>query len=258
MSTEASKQNLQELLNTITQEQTFSLELSDQRVVSCKQLTTAQLRELIKTVVDSPITQAAFNSTVTKVFKQSSPEISLDTTNTLDRILFIIETRIKSLSPTMKIENKDKTVEVNFTEIKAKLLEKIKNDKETFLEKNATNDKITLKYGMPLLKTEQQLNDELYKDFDFNVENQDELRKVIGDAFINEIAKTIKSVTIQDTSFDLNEQSFKARIKIVESLPASTIQEVIDYIERYKAAIEDIFNVEGVAVPLDGSIFSLR
>jgi hypothetical protein len=48
-------------------------------------------------------------------------------------------------------------------------------------------------------------------------------------------------------------------LKTVESLPASSIQKVIEYIEQHKKAIEDCLIVsEGVSVPIDGSLFSLR
>ena len=40
--------------------------------VECVPLTTSQLKKLIETVVDSPITQSVFNSTATEIFKSCS------------------------------------------------------------------------------------------------------------------------------------------------------------------------------------------
>ena len=70
MSTESTSTvvNFQQLLNTIADEQTFELSLTNTNL-QCKQLTTLQLKELIETVVDSPVTQAIFNSAILKFLK---------------------------------------------------------------------------------------------------------------------------------------------------------------------------------------------
>ena len=70
MSTENNKEFYQ-LLNEIVELQTFDLSLSDGSSVKCKQLTTSQLKDLIKSIVDSPLTQAEFNTTASKIFKNS-------------------------------------------------------------------------------------------------------------------------------------------------------------------------------------------
>ena len=259
MSTE--NKEFYDLLNSLVDEQTFSLDLcprAEAKTINCKQLSTSQLTELIKTVVDSPLTQAAFNSTATKVFKQSlveQPDVPL---NVVDRLLFILETRIQSLSPTMTIEEEDKKVTVNIQEVKANLLKSIKENAELFAPSSATEGKITVGFDVALLDAESQLNDEVYKNLDINIENVDELRKMIGDAFINEIAKTVQKVTIGDKTLDLSTVTFKSRLKTIESLPASLIRRVIEYIERYKKIIDGCLTVDGLTIPVDGSLFSLR
>lgn len=259
MSTE--NKEFYDLLNSIANDQTFSLDLcprEENQKVLCKQLSTAQLKELIKTVVDSPLTQSAFNSAVTKTFKDSLvslPEFSL---NIIDRLLFILETRIQSLSPTTTVKIEDKTIEVNFEEIVSKLKRELQAHKELFADSSATEGKITATFGVALLNTEAQLNEEIYKNINVNVEDAEELRKVLGDAFINEIAKAVQTLTIEDKTLDLSTVTFKSRLKTIESLPASLIQKVIGYIENYKKIVDDCLTVDGHTVTIDGSLFSLR
>lgn len=252
-----------DLLNSIVDEQTFPLQLTPKEdgsaaAVSCKALSTAQLKELIKTVVDSPLTQASYNSTATKVFKQSlleTPQVNL---NVVDRLLFILETRIHSLSPTMSIKDGDKTISVNFIEINDKLKQKLKENSNLLKSSTATEGQITVKFGVALLDTEAQLNSELYKNLNLNVDDADELRKVIGEAFVNEIAKAMQTITIGDKTLDFSTVTFKSRLKTIESLPASLIQKVIEYIENYKKIIDECLTVDGHTIPIDGSLFSLR
>ena len=140
-----------------------------------------------------------------------------------------------------------------------KLVKAIADNAALLQDKTIETSQLKLTVGVPSVKTETQLNEELYKNVDINVLTPEELRKILGDAFINEIAKAIKTIEISDKTMDLSSVNFKTRLKTVESLPASSIQKVIEYIEQHKKAIEDCLIVsEGVSVPIDGSLFSLR
>lgn len=250
-----------DLLKTITNEQTFSLELSprpEPTVVSCKQLTTLHLKELIKTVVDSPLTQSSFNSTATKVFKQSLTSPLPSALNVIDRLLFILETRCQSLSPTKTITEDGETFVVDFKEISTNLLARLKENVSLLAPGTATEGKITVNFGVTTLDAELQLNEEIYKNVNPNVDDTDELRKVLGDAFINEIAKALHSITIQDKTLDLSTISFKSRLKAIEQLPASLIQQVIKYIENYKKIVDECLTVNNHTIDIDGSLFSFR
>lgn len=255
-----------DLLNSISNEQVFTLQLApreEPKSLKCKYLTTIQLKELIKTAVDSPITQSVFNSTVNKIFKQSLTEPTKEQLTVVDRLLFIIETRINSLNSKMKYktEQNDKEIEIDidFDSVKNNLYSVLDTNKELFNKpQTAVDGKVTITFGVPLVDTEQQLNDELYKNLDPNVNNTEELRTVLGDAFINEIAKCLQTIVIGDKTLDLSKVTFKNRLKTIESLPASTIQAVIGYIENYKRVIDECLRIDGVAIPIDSTIFSIR
>lgn len=259
MSTETTE--FYDLLNSIAADQTFSLDLCPREepiTIACRQLSTSQLKELIKSAVDSPLTQSAFNSTVTKIFKESlieTPSVSL---NVIDRLLFMLETRIHSLSPTKTVEHEGKTIEISFESVKKKLRKQLSANKSMFAPMTITEGKIAVTFGVALLAAETQLNEELYKDIDVNVENIKELRKLIGEAFINEIAKSVQTISVDEKVFELSSVSFKNRLKTIESLPASLIQNVINYIETYKKSIEDCLTVNGYLIPIDSTLFSLR
>ena len=247
-----------DLLNELVNEQTFDLELTNRTTVKCKQLTTAQLKELVKSVVDSPLTQSQFNSTASKIFENSITTSSTAELNVIDRLLFLLETRIQTISPTTTVAHKESSLDINFLKVKQTLIEKIKQNSDKFAPKTIVNDQITLKVAVPSIKTDTQLNDEIYKNVSVNVEDIEQLRKVIGEAFVNEIAKTINSVSIGEKTLDFSSVTFKSRLKTVESLPASLIQKVIEYIENYKKIIDDSLVVGDYTIPIDGSLFSLR
>lgn len=250
-----------DLLSSISQDQTFALDLFAKEVpttLTCKQLTTFQLKELIKTAVDSPLTQAAFNSTVIKIFKDSLVEKPAVSLNIIDRLLFVLETRIHSLSPYKTVEFEGKTIKIDFEDVKKNLKTTLTSKAAALANTSATEGKITVSFGIPLLDTELQLNEELYKNVEVNIENLEELRKVVGEAFINEIAKSIQTIAIEEKTLNLASSSFKNRLKAVESLPASLIQRVIEYVESYKKIIADSLTINGYTIPIDSTLFTLR
>jgi len=178
--------------------------------------------------------------------------------NVVDRLLFLLETRIRALTKMVEITHDNKKIQINFETIVVKLHEQIKANKDAFVSKTFSDDKIKLTFSIPSLKTEMQMNDELYKDTNVNAENADELRSVLGEAFVNEIAKTVNTIEIDNKTLDLSTVTFKSRLKTIESLPASLVQHVIEYIEGYKKIIDQCLDVEGYSLPIDGSLFSIR
>lgn len=252
------EKNFNELLAALSDTETFELTLTDGKAYNFRQLTTNQLKELVKAVVDSPLTQSVFNTTLSKIMKESL--VGEGSFNVIDRLLFAIETRIQSLSPSVTVTTQDdKSVTIDLLEVKSKLSKAIASNAALLQDKTIETSQLKLTVGVPTIKTETQLNEELYKNVDINVQTPEELRKILGDAFINEIAKAIKTIEISEKTMDLSTVNFKSRLKTVESLPASSIQKVIEYIEQHKKAIEDCLVIsEGVSVPIDGSLFSLR
>lgn len=250
-------QDFFELLNEISSE-TFSLKLTDGNSYNFRQLTTAQLKELIKTIVDSPLTQAQFNQTCSKVMEQSLVEGPLKDLNVVDRLLFVLETRIQSLSSSVTISRGEEKIVVDIQKLKSDLEQQIAKNSDKFASFLIEQGDLKLSCGVSLISVDDQLSEEIYKNFQIDIQNVDELRKLIGEAFINEIAKAINVVTIKDKSADLKEKTFAERLKIVESLPASAINKVVQYVEGYKSLVDSIFVVEGSPLTIDGSLFTLR
>ena len=126
------------------------------------------------------------------------------------------------------------------------------------LDKTITEADIEITYGVPTLESETKLVDEIYSKLKLNVDDVEELRKILGEAFINEIAKTVKKIKIQDKTLEFSDISFRSRIKTIESLPANLINNIIQYVEKYKGLLDGCLTVENTVLPIDGSLFSFR
>ena len=259
--TKPTNKEFYDLLSTLASEQTFSVQLTDGNSYEFKQLNTNQLKELVKTVVDSPLTQTLFNNAIAKIMKDScvTEGAKVDSLNVVDRLLYVLETRINSLSETITLNTEDMTYVVDLKEVVKNLYASITNSQEALNGAVVTDGKLTITCRVPTIDTENKLNKEMYKNVKTEVENVEELRTILGDAFINEITKTVKSVSIGEQEIELDSMDFKSRLELVETLPASLIKQVILFVEKYKAITEKALEItENTSLPVDGSLFSLR
>ena len=267
MSTETPKSIL-EALKELDEQNTFKLEIpSLQKEVSFKQLSTEQLKSILKTVVDSPIYNSQFIVTINRIIKENcaTETINTDQFTIYDKIIVLFKLRLESLSS---------EYEVNFTEEEQKKQTcpaiyslNLKDHFEKFITKNHQFLPLTIEHNgckvictIPTISTENKLEQELHKNIKIEVESTDELREIVGETFINELTKYISTVSVGDSSENLLNLSFKNRIKVVEQLPTSLINKVLKYIENYRNCLKELttLNLFGIEkdIPLDASFFN--
>lgn len=254
-------QDFYDLLASVLTKQTFPLTLSNGTTDQFRPLTTAQLKNVIKTVVDSSLTQLQFSSAILQVMKESYAGTNVDfveSLNIVDKLLFIVETRIQSISSTITIQDEDGKRTIDLNAIKLALQKVIEEQKELMVDHELAIQDITLTVGIPTLKVERQIDEEIYKNTETDLEDPDQVRKLLGEAFIIELTKAVKIITIGNKTLDLSLLSFKERQKTIEALPALVIQQVINYVEKYKQAVNKCLEVDGYNLPIDGSLFSLQ
>ena len=224
-----------DLLTSLRSKHAFEIKFTNDKIEKFSPLTTAQLKNLIKTVVDTSLTQTEFNSATLAIMKecyQGTDVAALNTLTIADKLLFLIETRINSISSSITIEDGEDKVTLDLNKIKENLSKAVEANKTTFLDHSITSDEVTLTIGLPTLNTEHQVDEEL--------------------------AKVVKSITIGDKTLNTSDLTFSERQKTVESLPALLIQQVINYVENYKKVLNGCLVIDDHSLPIDGSLFSLQ
>lgn len=248
------------LLESLSLKQTFQLKLTDDKNHTFCQLTTLQLKELIKTIVDSPITQVAFNNTCTNVMEQCLVSGMDPNINIVDRLLFLIATRIQSLGEeTYKAVNQEtgEEITVSLADVLKKLQTNIEKSKQLFEPQLVTLNDVTLVYGIPTLLNEKRLNQEVYDNLTIDSDNMDEVRDFLGKTFMHEITKCIKSISTNDTTMEFELYTFDQRSEFIEKLPVGLIKSVITFIEKYKSLIKESLTVNDSQLSVDSSFFAL-
>lgn len=249
------------LLDSVVKEQTLNIINSDGNEYKYRILSTNQLKAIIQTIIDTSTTQTAFHSTVFEIMKQNllNTDRSVDTFNILDKLFFIIDNRINAVSPTLFIRGDEANsfIPTDLTEVKTKLAELIKN-KETIEDRVVGDEKIKVKVGIPLIKTEQTVNKDIYSKLNLTAQDPSAAQETLGTTFLIEISKWMKELTIGDQTLNLETISYESKLEAVEKVPASVIEKVIDYIETTKQKIDDCLVVSNRLLPLNGTLFSVR
>jgi hypothetical protein len=239
--------------------------------VKFKQLNTEQFKRLLKSVVDSPIYNTEFITTFNSIIKENCLEKEIDVLNfnILDKLLIFIKLRIESVDSNFTFNfTKDEINENNLTQetYSVNLAERY----DTFVQQAIDvlpevyqHDSIYLTCSLPTIATENKLEKELHKNIKLEITTPEELRATIGDTFINELSKYINSLKIGETEINLEQLTFKDRVKIIEQLPTTAINQTLKYIEKYKKTIAPltIYKVLNTQfekeIPQDATFFNI-
>jgi len=251
-----------DLLENVAQQQALRILSLEGQEVTYKVLTTAQLKAIIQTVVDDSSAQLNFHSAVYEIMKQNvqQPFKPIETFNIVDKLFFIIENRIKAVSPTLFIrgDEDDSFVPVDLGAVQSKLKELVLTKKAQLQDRTVGDETISLTVGIPLIETEKLVNEAVYDKLNVEAENSQLIEEVLGTAFLLEICKWIKEISVLGQTLTLQDLSLEERIEAIKRIPASNIEKAIDYIETTKQEIDACLTVSDKLLPLNGTLFSVR
>lgn len=266
-------QDILNLLKELDQTNSFNVYLpSLQKTGSFKHLNTEQFKRLLKTVIDSPIYNTQFITTVNAIIKENILDESIDVSmlTIFDKLLFLIKTRIECVSPTYNFTFTDEEIsnyKLSQTTHTVNLAEHYNTFIQTqpiYLSQEYALTDYNIVCDVPTIETENKLEKELHKNIKIEITTPEELRTTLGDTFINEISKYIRQIKIKDVEVNFDNMPFKNRIKIVEQLPTTIINKVLRFVEGYKKIIQPLtiykINVDGHIIekelPLDATLLN--
>lgn len=223
---------------------------------SCKCLTMLDLNQIIESSIQDGTMLVGFYTTITNLLKKSVlvDTISQDFT-VVDRLMYILQSRLNSVSSSKTISGEDGEITFNFTEIIKNLQDSILSNPECFSPKIIMHNDITILCNIPTIESDLLVGEEFYKFFTVNIDDEDDVKLFIGQNFILELVKCIRTITIKDSILDFSVMSIEDRIKTIEEIPTIIMQDVIAYNKNYKKIINDCLTIDGYILPINGSLF---
>jgi len=245
---------LNEILSVLDKAQErFSYEIfvpSIQKNVRFREITTAQQKRLIKSVIDSSVYNSEFILTLRDILDENciDKDVNINSLTIYDKLLISIYMRMVNigddLGMTFKCPDCEKTHEFVFklsslfTE-----LNKIKHDFECVIRDTNGAWKVTCR--VPTIGDEYALEKEMRRDKEVKTSDTKQMRDFAGDVFITEISKYVAEVeyTKEDGEvliIDMSTLTFKDRIKIIERLSAKLLDKIMEFTSSIKKAFDGI------------------
>ena len=242
---------------------TFTVPSSEKEFVS-KILNTDQLKRLFKSIIESPSQTSLFTQTFNSIMEENILNDNVSEFTILDKLVYFIKLRVSSISDiyTIDLKENSKVVEDSYSYDLKSHVENFIKDITSPKELEISNiSPYTVICGLPSIKVENTLEKELHKNLDVEIKTPEEIRQLVGDTFINEITKYVKSISLSAENIDFSVLDFKSRITIVSKLPSTIINKILKYMEEYKNITEKIttcnltcYDSEGKEVKLEEKI----
>jgi hypothetical protein len=221
---------------------------SIQSNLTFKQLNAKQQKQLLGAAMDTSVYNTSFIKTFYSILKDNliTENVNIDNLTLVDKTCIGLSLKSK-ISNEITVFFGEKNKISNKFEIKP-ILDSLKEyitPKPALLEENN---------GSFLLKTEI-LYPTIKVEFDYDsqfkgnkkpeeVKTTEDIQKLVSESFIGEISKYINKVWINESEVELNNLPFEQRIKLIEKLPSSLLQKIIDKISEWKNNLDEILTVK--------------
>jgi len=164
--------------------------------VSFKEINAKQQKELLKSIVDSPLFKSKFTIAIFEILKENyiPTDVNFNKFTILDKQVIMLKTRIecfdKSYELTTENGNQHKIDLV-------KLYNKATKKLDIHTSDTITRDEVAVEVLLPTIETEYRLEKDMHSNLDFmDINNANTLRVALGDMFISEISKYISKISI--------------------------------------------------------------
>jgi hypothetical protein len=218
------------------------------REVKFKNTNTGQQKSILKAAVDNPIFQTRFTIALYNLIQENCTEKDIiPSLTTIDSIAIALQIRAATSGSTHKITQLNETYTVNLQTI----IDKLKAV-QTPGPEMVTDAQFTVQVAAPLFVEQYNLEKQLREK---SINDQQiasaQLTETIGDAFIGEVSKFIRGITVfynnQEQQFDYKQLPFTKRHAILEKIPTTAIKGVLKYMEKYVRVQKDILTVTGTS-----------
>jgi hypothetical protein len=231
--------------------------------IKFKQLDAKQQKELLGTVIDTSVYNINFVKVFYNIIKDNnlSQDVDINELTIVDKIVIGLYLKSK-ISDEVTVFFGEKN-EISQKFLINEILEKFKTYKtpEPLILQDES-DKFNLKIEIfPVtIKTEydydsQNKNNKKAED----VKTTEDIQKIVTESFLGEISKFLSKIWINGTEIPMVGMSFVQKTRLVEKLPSTLIQKIIDNISIWKSQTDDILRVKHEeytkVISLDGSIF---
>jgi len=224
------------------------------KTVKFKNLNLKQQKDLLKSSVDETLTKLSFIVNFYNIIQDNA----IDTVDTndlyvFDRIAIALALRANGLSSSYTID--DNTYDLK------DIINRIVNITVPADKLTATiNIKgLSIELEVPRLNIDRDISQATISKLKNNQDK--DIKTLVGELFIHEIIKFVKSVTFKTEAGDqittFNTLKVEDKINIIEKFPATLTKQVLEFIKAYRDIENQFTSIGEENIEIDGSFFSV-
>lgn len=215
--------------------------------VGFKSINTGQQKSLLKAAVDNPVFQTRFTIALYNLINENILDKTVvSKLTTIDSAIIAVQLRAITNGNTYVLQQNGRKYNVDLKQV-------IDNAKNVFTwptDSTVNEAPFSVDVGLPLLveqyNIEKQLREKSLNDQQIVTA---QLTDTIGDAFIGEVSKFIKEITVmhdnKEQKFEYKSLPYTKRHTILEKIPTTVVQGVLKFMERYVTIQKDILTISG-------------
>lgn len=242
-----------ETLNQVSETYTVDIWIpSKKEFYKFKQLDGKQQKELLGAAMDTSVYNTSFIKVFYNIIKTNiitNDKTIVDSFTLADKaaVALYLRSKISNAVGVYLDDSKDSVRNIDIDEVLSKLKTYVSPEEKVFSSTNEQFElKVLVKY--PTIKVEYdydtQFKDNKKPD---EIKTTEDIQKIVTSAFVGETSKYINKITINSNDVSFENLKFEDRIKLIEKLPSSLIQRIIDQISEWKTNLDSVLcvNVEG-------------
>ncbi len=220
-----------------------------ERTVKFYTLTAKHQKDIIHATLDNPILNLIFHEKVYNIIKELCSESQfVDSFTVLDKDAILIQLRYYYVSK--KYEGVDMAPVISF-------IKKMKLDLSAKIEED---DGIRIQFQIPSILQERNILKQYSKgkNISISTSDQDEIRKLVSDAYILEIIKYVNKVQLisNEAVVDFTKHKYDDNVKIVDLFGKHVCDKVHNFINTTKTKYKKLYQVDDdVEIVINSSLF---
>lgn len=222
---------------------------SKKEYYSFKEIDAKQQKNLLGAAIDDNVYNIGFIKSFYNILKENVLEkekTDIDKLSVVDKISIALHLR-KQISSDVLVIFDDKNKISEKIDINP-IIEKLKNTSFKLNEVvNVSNGGVNIKANLSYPTVKKELDYDLFfgkstkKASD--VKTNEDIQKIISEAFLTEITKYIDIIYINENEININTLNFDEKIKVIEKLPSVLIQKILEKVSSWKTAIDEALTV---------------
>ena len=214
---------------------------SKKEKIKVNEINASQQKELLSAAIDNSLFNTNFVNVFYKILVELLGADTIKTFTIFDKAALAIGIR-KQISDVLKIQKDDKSekTEISLSDI-VKSFESYEHPESA----KFGNKKLAIGISVPSIFSEKIYEAEMHrKDKTVDeIKTTKDIKEVVSKEFLGELSKYIRIVKIESATFEFETLTFPQRISVVEKLPSSLVQEILNKITGWKKDLDGVLTV---------------